>query len=64
MDKTCSKFWTHFRIKKKLPNENNRPIGQNSPCLVTLIRKIGFLSKETKVFLIGIDDCLKIKYKE
>jgi hypothetical protein len=36
MDKSSPKFWTTSVFFKKLPKENNRPKGENSPNLVTL----------------------------
>jgi hypothetical protein len=36
--KSNSKILATFVIKKKLAEANNRPIGENSPNLVTLLR--------------------------
>jgi hypothetical protein len=34
--KSSTKIWTTFVIFEKLSNVNNRPLGENSPNLVTL----------------------------
>jgi hypothetical protein len=41
----CGKMWAISAIFKKLPNVNNRPIGENSPNLVTLVQKHFFCYK-------------------
>jgi hypothetical protein len=44
VEKAARKIIGFFCIFQKLPKENNRPIGENSPNLVTLIAKKQFLS--------------------
>jgi hypothetical protein len=45
MEKKSLKTWDNSEIFKKMPNEINRPIDENSPNLVTL-----FLDHESLVF--------------
>jgi hypothetical protein len=37
-EKSSAKIWAAFAIFKKLPKVNTRPLGENSPNLVTLLR--------------------------
>jgi hypothetical protein len=37
VQKSSSKIWATFLFLQKLPKENNRPLGENSPNLVALI---------------------------
>jgi hypothetical protein len=47
--KNCSKIWATFEIFQRLPEVNNRPIGENSPNLVTLLESWTMCYKSFRV---------------
>jgi hypothetical protein len=49
VEKSSPKFGLFQQFSKKLPKENNRPIGENTPNLVTLLfgQNFSFLVRKT-----------------
>jgi hypothetical protein len=43
-EKSCRRMWTNSILFIKLPKVNNRPMGENSPNLVTLVAMANWIT--------------------